>query len=342
MFELHARKAQRGRHVPHGWCAVADSSTRGVPSIITGSMRVVVTGGTGFLGKAIVRRLLERGEQVTVLTRPGGEARVPAGATAALWSPRERGRWERTLDGSDALLHLAGEPVLGGRWTDAQKARIEESRVLPTRLLTQAMATATAGPRVLVCASAIGYYGMHDGDQVLDEQSPPGDDFLARVCVAWEAAAREAESHGARVVRVRIGIVLGPGGGALEKMILPFRFYLGGPIGTGNQVLSWIHIDDLASLFLLALDSPQASGAINGTAPAPVTMNELSRAIGSVLRSPSWLRAPAFAVRLALGEAAEPLLGGQRVLPRAAEQLGFSFRYPEVTQALRQVLQDRN
>jgi len=241
------------------------------------------------------------------------------------------------VDGARAVVHLAGEPV-AQRWNDAVKARIRKSRIDSTRQMVQALSQAEQPPELFVCASAIGYYGCRSGDELLEEDASPGEDFLAEVVGAWEDAAREAEAVGIRTVRLRIGIVLDEGGGALPEMMLPFKLFAGGPIGDGRQVVSWIHRADLVGLMLHLLDCSEASGAINAVAPGAVTSTELASALGAAMSRPSWLSVPKLAVRARLGQAAEAVLSGQRVVPRRAKELGYKFRYPEIDGALRAIL----
>ncbi|MFI5182109.1 MAG: TIGR01777 family oxidoreductase [Thermoanaerobaculia bacterium] len=273
-------------------------------------MRIVVTGGTGFIGRALVARLRADGHDVMV---PG------RGDTSG-------------VEGAGAIVNLAGEPI-AQRWTDAARHRIEESRTDGTRRLVRAIAAGKARPSVLVSASAVGYYGAR-GDGELDEEASPGDDFLARLCVRWEDAAGAAESVGVRVVRIRTGLVLGPDGGALAKMLPAYRAFAGGPVGTGRQWMSWIHRDDLVSLFLFVLGNAAVSGVLNGAAPTPVRNRDFARALGLALHRPAVVPAPAAALRLLFGEMATILLDGQRVVPRRALALGFSFRYPDLPSAL--------
>jgi uncharacterized protein (TIGR01777 family) len=287
-------------------------------------MRIVVTGATGLIGQALCRALTGAGHAVVgVGRRPG---LVPAPIVT----------WDRVgeaLRDAQGVVNLAGEPIAARRWTRAQKARILDSRVLATRALVEAMAAASARPGVLVSASAVGWYGPR-GDEPLDETAGPGTDFVAEVCRAWEAEAERAAALGVRVVRLRIGIVLAPDGGALARMLIPFRAGLGGPFGTGRQWMSWVHRDDVVGLVLAALASEAWQGPVNATAPAPVTNRDFARTLGRVLGRPAVLPVPAIALRLALGEMASMLLTGQRVLPKAAQAHGYSFRYPELGAAL--------
>jgi uncharacterized protein (TIGR01777 family) len=308
----------------------------------SGVKRIVVTGGTGFVGRRVVEELLARGDEVTVLTRdPARTAgRLPRGARATAWTPGSLGgdgAWASALEGADAVVHLAGEPV-AQRWTEEARRRITESRVDATRVLVEAIGRCTKKPGVLVAASAIGYYGPRPPDEALDEDSAPGEGFLAGVVKRWEAEAQGAARHGVRHVELRLGVVLGEGGGAVDKMILPFKLFAGGPVGDGTQVVSWIHRDDVVGLLLLAIDDPAVSGPVNAVAPNPVTNAALARAIGDALGRASWLPAPGFAVKLAMGEAASIVTTGQRVLPKRATALGYAFRRPDLGPAVASIL----
>jgi uncharacterized protein (TIGR01777 family) len=305
-------------------------------------MHVFVTGGTGLIGTRIIRRLLARNDAVSVLTRRPSSARdrLP-GITVVEGDPTQLGTWMDAVAACDAVINLAGEGIMSHRWNDDFKKRLRDSRLKTTEHIVQAVTKNPRGSngqaKALVNASAIGYYGFH-GDEELDENSPAGDDFLARLCVDWERAASAAEAAGVRVARVRIGVVLDKEGGALGKMLLPFKLGAGGPVGNGRQFMSWIHHDDLASLFLLALDRQEVTGPINGTAPRPVTNREFGQALGRALHRPAFMPTPALALRLMLGEAAELVTKGQRVLPRRAEALGYSFRFATIDDALREIL----
>ncbi len=297
-------------------------------------MRVVVAGGTGFIGRRLVERLAGSGHEVAVLTRRAGAATLLSSARLVPWS--EGTAWENALDGADGIVNLAGESV-AQRWTAAVKRRILESRLEAVAKLSAAVGRAPGRPRVLVNASAVGYYGAR-GDEELTEDSPPGGDFLARTCVAWEEAARAISARGPRVVRLRIGTVLAADGGALAKMLPPFRAFAGGPLGSGAQWMSWIHREDLVDLVLFALANPGAEGILNAAAPAPVRNRDFARALGKALGRPALLPAPAPVLRSLLGEMATLVLDGQRVVPRRAAELGFRFRFPELPEALRDIL----
>ncbi len=299
-------------------------------------MRVFVTGGTGLVGGRLLDRLLARGDQAVVLSRRPDVARqrwqerreIVAG------DPTQPGDWLKTLGGCDAVVHLAGENLFARRWSAAFKETLRSSRVQGTANIARAM---SGSAQVLISGSAIGIYGPH-GDETLDETAPPASDFLAQLCVDWESATQPAAEAGVRVVRLRTGVVLDRAGGALGPMVLPFRLFVGGPVGSGRQYMSWIHNDDMSGLILFLLDNPAASGLINATAPQPVTNREFGHAVGRVLHRPSFMPTPAFALRVMVGEAATVMTTGQRVVPRRALDLGYAFRFPEVEGALRDLL----
>jgi uncharacterized protein len=292
--------------------------------------RILVSGSTGLIGSALIPFLTTGGHDVVRLVR---STRPQAGAVS--WDPSAGTIDEAGLAGIDAVVHLAGENIAGGRWTAARKTRIRESRVRGTRLLSEALARMRAKPRVLVLSSAIGFYG-HQGAAVLDEDSPPGTGFLAEVCREWEAAARPAEDAGIRIVRLRTGVVLTPAGGALAKMLVPFRLGAGGRLGDGRQFMSWISIDDMVSLILFAIGHDALRGPVNATAPEPVTNREFTRTLASVLNRPAILPVPAPALRLLFGEMAEAtILGSLRAVPGRALAAGFRFRHPDLEGALR-------
>jgi len=296
-------------------------------------MIIVVSGATGLIGSALTPRLRALGHDVVPLVR-----RRPApGEQAIRWDP-ERATIDRAaLEGADVLVHLAGENVFG-RWTPAKKQRIRDSRVLGTRLVSDAVAGLNRRPRLLLAASAIGYYGDR-GDEQLSEQSGPGEDFLAVVARAWEAATAGATRAGIRVVNLRFGVVLTPQTGALAKMLPAFKLGLGGPVGSGNQYLSWITLDDALNAILHVLDTPTFSGPVNITAPSPVTNREFAKTLGKTLGRPAVVPVPAFALRVAFGaEGAAMLQSGQRVLPARLVECGFRFRYGTLEPALRHLL----
>jgi uncharacterized protein (TIGR01777 family) len=300
-------------------------------------LHVTVTGATGLIGPALIAALQGRGAEVTVLTRDPAKARRTLGAVEAVgWSLLEEPAPAQALEGRDAVVHLAGENV-AQRWTAKAKTAIRESRVLGTRHLVEGLAQAKARPPTLVSSSAIGYYGPHQ-DEPIDEDAPAGSDFLAQTCAAWEAEARKASGVGVRVVSVRTGVVLDRGGGALGKMLPPFRVGLGGPVAGGEQYISWIHIDDLVGIVLAALRDERWSGPCNATAPEPVTNREFSRALGRALHRPSLLPVPGAALRLLYGEMAEIVTSGARVLPVRPLVQDYRFRHPHLDEALRSAL----
>lgn len=311
------------------------------------SKRVFVTGGTGFMGTALVQALCGRGDQVTVLSRDAARARasLPAGAVVVEGDPGlGSGAWQRHLAGMDAVVHLAGAPVADKRWDAHYKQILRDSRVESTRHLVEGIAALPEAerPRVLVSASGADYYAGFDGtgpgdDDDITEAVPAGDSFLARVCVSWEAEARAAERSGVRVVCMRTPLVLGHGG-ALERMLLPFKLFAGGPVGHGKQWVTWIHIEDAIRAYLFAIDEPSLTGPVNLSAPEPVRFKTLARALGKILHRPSWLPVPGFAVKAAVGELSEYLLHGRRAVPAALTARGFEFRYPTLEPALRDLL----
>ncbi len=292
-------------------------------------MHVLVTGGTGFVGRRLTARLRARGSAVTVITREPGQG-LGNGVASASWATVTDD--SNLLGRVDAIVNLAGEPV-AQRWTDAAKARIVSSRRDAIEKLAKGIAKAGRRPAAVVNASAVGYYGNR-GSEELSEESAPGTGFLAETTVAWENATKAFEDLGLRTVRIRIGVVLGKEGGALSKMLLPFRMGLGGPVGSGDQFMSFIGAEDLVSLLVYALDHESARGAWNGTAPNPVTMDEFVKTLGSVLGRPAVLPVPSFALKLALGEMATVLLEGQRVLPKRPLAAGFTFAHPTLRSAL--------
>lgn len=300
------------------------------------SMNVTLTGATGLIGERLVRTLKTRGDEVTVLSRDGAKASAALGVPALSWDPLSEPAPVDALAGRDAVVHLAGEPV-AQRWNDERKRSIRDSRELGTRNLVAGMQAADPSPRALIASSAVGFYGKH-GDEKLDESTPPGDDFLAQVCVDWEREADAAAAFGARVVHIRTGVVLDKDGGALKTMLPPFRIGAGGPVAGGDQYMPWIHLDDIVGLYLAALDDASWSGAYNGSAPEPVTNKAFSKALGRALHRPAFAPVPAFAIRLLYGDMAEIVTEGQRAVPARALEAGYTFKHPDLDEALTSAL----
>jgi len=301
-------------------------------------MNVVVTGATGFIGRALCAALAAAGHPYTALSRDPerAEGRLPRGARVLAWDPNQVGEWQEAIAEADAVVNLAGTPITGRRWSSEYKQQLRNSRLDATRAVTDALKASERENLVLINVSAVGYYG-DQGSKTVTEQTPPGQDFLARLCVDWEAEARRAEQYEVRVVLPRIGIVLGEGGGALERMIPAFKWFAGGPLGSGRQWVSWIHLDDVVGMMLWALDKTNVKGPLNCTAPNPVTMREFASALGKALHRPSLAPVPAFALRLLVGEMADALLSGQRALPEVATRLGYRWKYSTLEPALRAI-----
>jgi uncharacterized protein len=299
-------------------------------------MKIVLAGGTGFLGRPLATELASRGHQVVVLSR---ESKPPetSGIRYAAWQPdgSSSGVWAREIDGAEGIVNLAGAGIADRRWSEARKRELLESRVLSTRSLVSAVRAANTRPSVFVQGSAIGYYGTSD-TQTFDESFPPGRDFFGDLAQAWEAEAQPIGSLGCRLVFIRSGVALEKDGGALAEMQRPFKFFAGGPVASGRQYLSWIHRDDWIAMVVWALETPSVSGVFNATAPEPVTNAVFSKALGRALHRPSWIPAPAFALCVMFGKefADIALINGQRVVPAHAQALGFSFKHPTIESAL--------
>ena len=297
---------------------------------------VLVTGATGLVGGRLLPALAKRGSRVRALTRDPERARrkLAGGVEALAWDGIDVP--EAALRGAGAVVHLAGEPIFGGLPNAARRERMHASRVLSTESIAAALGRLAESerPRVLVCASAVGYYGGDRGEAELDESAPPGASFLAELCKHWEEAAARVERHGVRRVSLRIGVALAREGGALALMLRPFRLGLGGPLGSGRQWVPWVHVDDVVGLILLALDSDAAAGPINAVAPEPVRNRELTRLLAARLRRPAFFPVPGFALRAALGELAGELLDSRRVVPRRARELGYRFAHATLESAL--------
>ncbi len=305
-------------------------------------MKIAVTGATGFVGTRLIDRLVEEGHDVRVFTRSESKARKIFAASKfkpieyVVYTPTASGEWQAKISGCDGVINLAGEPI-SERWSTERKNRILNSRKVGTEKLVEAIAKADPKPSVLVSGSAIGYYGTSETAEFFETSEPAENDFLSQVCQAWETEARKAKDAGVRVAIIRTGIVLGDGG-AIAKMITPFKLYAGGPIGSGRQWFSWIHVNDLVSLFVKAVLDPSMQGVYNGTAPEPVRMRDLAQTLGEVMDRPSWLPVPDFAIEALLGDGAVVVLKGQKVLPERTQAAGFTYEYAEPKEALADVV----
>jgi uncharacterized protein (TIGR01777 family) len=303
-------------------------------------MKIIVSGASGLVGSALVPSLVAAGHQVTALVRRPARQPTQAGVSEVEWNPAAGQLDAARLVGHDAAVHLSGENIAGGRWTDEKKERIRASRVQSTRLLAETLARLETRPRTFVCASAIGYYGDR-GAEVLTEESAPGTDFLAEVCREWEAAAEAARAAGLRVVNLRFGVILSAEGGALAQMLTPFKLGIGGPLGSGQQYMSWLTRADAVGMIEYALANENLSGPVNAVAPQAVTNSEFAQTMGRVLSRPAILPMPAFALRLTLGRemAQALLLSSARVEPAKLKAAGYQFKHPQLEGALRHVLQ---
>ncbi len=305
-------------------------------------MKIAVTGATGFVGSKLVARLVDESHDVKVLTRSVEKARKVFAAPKfkdleyVAYKPTESGDWQAAISSCDGVINLAGEPI-SERWSAERKQRIIDSRQVGTQKLVEAIKDAEQKPSVLVSGSAIGFYGTSESAEFFETSEPAENDFLSKVCQGWEAAARKAKEYGVRVAIVRTGIVLG-NGGAIAKMLPPFKLYAGGPIGSGRQWFSWIHIDDLVNLFMKALLDPSMQGVYNGTAPNPLRMKDFCQTLGEVLDRPSWLPVPDFAIEALLGDGAVVVLKGQQVLPERTQASGFSFDYDDAKEAIKDIV----
>jgi uncharacterized protein (TIGR01777 family) len=291
------------------------------------TMKVLLAGGTGFIGTHVARRLRNDGHSVSLLSRRPGQGLIA-------WDAVHGGAWEQALDGVDAVINLTGESVGAGRWTSRQKERIRNSRIDATRAIVEAIRKSQVKPGVLINASAVGYYG-HVEENDVTENAPVGDDFLGETCRLWESEALKAGESGVRVVMMRTGFVIGRDSTAFKRLQLPFKLFAGGPFGTGKQWFPWIHIEDVAAGYVFAIKQSALSGPVNLSAPHPVRVRDLARELGRVLRRPSFMPAPAFALKIVLGEMSDLLLKGQKVVPRKLLESGFDFRFSEVPAALK-------
>lgn len=306
-------------------------------------MRIIIAGGSGLIGRALTANLTAAGYEVIILSRSPEKIKgLPAGARAAHWDGRSATGWGELADGSRAIVNLAGENLAAGRWTRQRKQHILESRVHPGLAIVEAVEGARNKPGVVIQASAVGFYGPHGAvnhyDKEVTERSPAGSDFLAEVCREWEASTAPVGPMGVRLVSIRTGLVLSLAGGALPRIRLPFKFFVGGPVGSGKQWWPWIHLDDVTAAIRFLIEKETAPGPYNLTAPNPLTNAQFSRVLGRAMGRPSWLPAPAFMLRLILGEMSTILLTGQRAMPYALRDAGFTFRFPEAESALRDLL----
>jgi len=300
-------------------------------------MKMLITGGTGFVGTQLTSRLLRESHEITILTRFRNEKKRNFPSVSYLQTdPTQRGVWQSVINDQDVIINLAGASIFS-RWTEENKRAIRESRILTTRNLVDGIDPQRGKNITLFSTSAVGYYGFH-GDEELTEDSPPGNDFLARIAAEWEEEALKAREKGSRVVITRFGIVLGKGGGALSQMIPLFQKFIGGPIGSGQQWFSWIHMEDLAEAFIFLLGRPEITGPVNLCSPNPLKNRDLAKALGRVLRRPSSVPAPGFMVKLILGEFGSVILEGQRVVPRRLLESGFTFRYRDIDRALENIV----
>ena len=301
-------------------------------------MKIFITGATGFIGRSLTKSLLDDGHTVTALSRDAQKAASILGSKVKIieGNPGKAGSWTDEVGASEAVINLCGAPILKKKWTDKRKQLILDSRIIPTRLIIEAIKKAKNRLSVLISGSAVGYYSDR-GEELITEESGPGSDFGAHLCSSWEAEANKAAEFGVRVVTLRTGIVLGHGG-ALSQMAPPFKFFVGGPIGNGRQYMSWIHLDDHIGITKLALTDTSITGPVNMTTPEPVVNRDFMKAIGKALRRPSWLPVPGFALKIIFGEGAGLLLEGQRALPKKAENSGYRFAYTSLDAALADVL----
>jgi len=300
-------------------------------------MKILVTGGTGFVGTQLTSRLIQDGHEVTILSRSGKRSgKVPQGISYLQGDPTQKGPWQESIKNHDGVINLAGASIFA-KWTEEHKKAIRDSRVSTTRNIVQGIPFHPPKQFTLLSTSAVGYYGFR-GDEELTEESLPGNDFLARIASEWEGEALKAKERGARVVITRFGIVMGEKGGALSQMIPLFKKYIGGPIGSGKQWFSWVHIKDLSEAFAFLLKHPEISGHVNVCAPNPVRNKDLAKALGKVLHRPSFVSAPGFMVKLVLGEFGSVILEGQRVIPKRLLDSGFAFQYPDIDRALQGIV----
>lgn len=301
-------------------------------------MRILITGGTGGVGRRLVDHLIEHGHWITVVSRqPYKPANLPSKISFAQWDAKTAEGWDQHVEEADAVINLAGAGLADSRWTDDRKKAIVDSRRNAGKAVVEAIEAATSKPQVVIQASAVGYYGPR-GDETITEESQPADDFLAKTCVDWEASTQPVEEMGIRRVVIRSGMVLDPRAGALPRMLLPFKFFAGGPVGSGKQWYSWIHYYDTVNAIRFLMEHDQASGPFNLTAPNPLQNRDFVKVIGRVMKRPAFMPAPAFALKLLFGEMSTVVLEGQRVLPAKLQALGYEFKFPTAEEALQDLL----
>jgi len=300
-------------------------------------MKILVTGATGLIGRSLCGRLTDDGHTVIGVSRSSRKPPGLAVAEVLQWDPQTGPITSSALDGVDAVVNLAGEPIDSRRWSEQQKKLIRDSRIVTTRNLVETLRSIDRKPEVLVSSSAVGFYGDR-GDEQLDETSTPGGGFMSEICREWEREAERVTERGIRVVEVRTGVVLSREGGALQKMLTPFKFGIGGPLGNGKQWFPWIHINDIVGIYHHAIATSALHGPVNGAAPEPVTNKEFTRELARALHRPAFLPVPEAALRVLVGEMADVLFGSQRVLPRVALESGYRFQYPSLTEALSDLL----
>jgi uncharacterized protein len=303
-------------------------------------MKIIIPGGTGLIGSFLSQKLADDGYEIIVLTRNNKhkDKKVHAGIRFELWDGKTSTGWGDLVNGAFAIINLAGENISSGRWTRERKQSILESRVDAGNAVVEAIKVADQKPAIVIQSSAVGYYGVHK-DDVVDETNDPGDDFLSKVCIDWENSSRSVTEYGVKHIVIRLGVVLSKSGGALPKMILPFKFFAGGPVGTGDQFISWIHPEDVAEAILFLMKNPTNSGIFNLSSIGSVNNREFSKAIGAVLQRPSFMPVPAIVLKSIFGEMSTVLLDGQRVMPSNLLNLGYQFRFPDINIALKEILQ---
>jgi hypothetical protein len=301
--------------------------------------KVIITGASGLIGKQLFKELLNSGDEITIFARDPASAKqkLPGAKDYVKWDYLELDPWQKMVDGKNAIIHLAGANISGKRWTEKYKKEILESRIISTQNLIKAIGNSNNKPECFIISSAVGYYG-DAGNETLTEASPSGNDFLSKVCTKWELESHKVDELGIRRVNVRTGVVISADGGALKKMLLPFKFFVGGPLGNGKQWFPWLHIDDIIRIYLFALDNPNIQGPLNAVSPGLITMKNFAENIGEVLHRPSIFSVPNIILKIIIGETAEPILASQRVIPEKLLQSGFKFKFENIENALTDLL----